>query len=124
MADSYFSSLRSGARDVRDDAEDYGRRAAGRLRDTGERLRDKGDDARGELSRLWADLEDLVEKRLGPAASEAGRSASRYAYQGRDMAVDYAQQLRDVTRSRPLVAIGVAVAATWLITSMLRSGRR
>jgi predicted phage gp36 major capsid-like protein len=124
MADSYFSSLRSGARDVRDDAEDYGRRAAGRLRDTGERLREKGDDARGELSRLWADLEDLVEKRLGPAASEAGRSASRYAYQGRDMAIDYAQQLRDVTRSRPLVAIGVAVAATWLITSMLRSGRR
>ena len=124
MTDSYFSSLRSGARDVRDDAEDYGRRAAGRLRDTGERLRDKGDDARGELSRLWADLEDLVEKRLGPAASEAGRSASRYAYQGRDMAMDYASQLRDVTRSRPLVAIGVAVAATWLITSMLRSGRR
>jgi hypothetical protein len=124
MADSYFSSLRSGAREARDTAEDYGHRAAGRLRDTGERLRDKGDDARGELSRLWADLEDLVEKRLGPAASEAGRSASRYAYQGRDIAMDYAAQLRDVTRSRPLVAIGVAVAATWLITSMLRSSRR
>ena len=124
MADSYFSSLRSGAREARDTAEDYGHRAAGRLRDAGERLRDKGDDARGELSRLWADLEDLVEKRLGPAASEAGRSASRYAYQGRDMAMDYAEQLRDVTRSRPLVAIGVAVAATWLITSMLRSGKR
>ena len=124
MADSYFSSLRSGARDARDSAEDYGRRARGSLRDTGERLRDKGEDARGELSRLWSDLEDLVEKRLGPAASEAGRSASRYAYQGRDMAIDYAEQLRDVTRSRPLVAIGVAVAATWLITSMLRSGRR
>ena len=90
MADSYFSSLRSGARDVRDDAEDYGRRAAGSLRDTGERLRDQGDDARGELSRLWSDLEDLVERRIGPAASEAGRSASRYAYQGRDMAMDYA----------------------------------
>ncbi|TDH61849.1 hypothetical protein E2C06_15075 [Dankookia rubra] len=124
MTDSYFSSLRSGARDARDNAEDYGRRARSSLRDTGERLRDKGEDARGELSRLWSDLEDLVEKRLGPAASEAGRSASRYAYQGRDMAVDYAEQLRDVTRSRPLVAIGVAVAATWLITSVLRSGRR
>ena len=124
MADGYLSSLRSGARDARDSAEDYSRRAAGSLRDTGERLRDKGEDARGELSRLWADLEDLVEKRLGPAASEAGRSASRYAYQGRDMAMDYAEQLRDVTRSRPLVAIGVAVAVTWLVTSMLRSGRR
>ena len=123
MADGFLSSLRSGARDARDDAEDYGRRAAGSLRHTGERLRDRGDDARGELSRLWSELEDLVEKRLGPAASHAGRSASRYAYQGRDMAMDYADQLRDVTRSRPLVAIGVAVAATWFITSMLR-GRR
>jgi hypothetical protein len=142
MTDSYFSSLRSGARSARDDAEDYGRRAAGSLRDargsaedygrraagslrdTGERLRDRGEDAKSELSRLWSDLEDLVERRIGPAASEAGRSASRYAYQGRDMALDYADQLRDVARSRPLVAIGVAVAATWLITSMLRSGKR
>ena len=142
MADGYFSNWRSGARDardsaedyrrraagglrdVRDNAEDYGRRAAGSLRDTGDRLRDRGEDAKGELARLWSDLEDLVERRIGPAASEAGRSASRYADQGRDMAMDYAAQLRDVTRARPLVAIGVAVAATWFITSMLRSGKR
>jgi hypothetical protein len=123
MADGYLSSLRSGARDARDTAEDYGRRAAGSLRDSGDRLRDRGEDARGELSRLWADLEDLVERRIGPAASEAGRSAGRYAQQGREVALDYAEQLRDVTRSRPLVAIGIAVAATWFISSMLRSKR-
>jgi ElaB/YqjD/DUF883 family membrane-anchored ribosome-binding protein len=123
MADGYLSSLRSGAREARDTAEDYGRRAGSGLRDTGDRLRERGDDARGELSRLWSQLEDLVERRIGPAASEAGRSASRYAREGRDVAIDYAEQLRDVTRSRPLVAIGVAVAATWLITSMLRSRR-
>ena len=135
MADSYFSNLRAGARDARDSAEDYGHRAASGLRearDTAEAygrraegtLRDKGEDARGEVSRLWAELEDLVERRIGPAASEAGRSASRYAHEGRDMAVDYAGQLRDVTRARPLVAIGVAVAATWFITSVLRSSKR
>jgi ElaB/YqjD/DUF883 family membrane-anchored ribosome-binding protein len=123
MADGYLSSLRSGARDAREAAEDYGQRAAGRLRDTGERLRDRGDDARSELSRLWSQLEDLVERRIRPAASEAASSAGGYARQGRDMAYDVADQLRDVTRSRPLVAIGVAVVATWLITSMLRSRR-
>jgi ElaB/YqjD/DUF883 family membrane-anchored ribosome-binding protein len=130
MANGYLSSLRSGAREARDSAEDYGRRATGslrdtgdRLRDTGSRLRDRGEDAKGDLARLWSELEDLVDKRLGPAASEASQVASRYAYQGRDMAMDYAGQLRDVTRARPLVAIGIAVAATWFISTMLRSKR-
>jgi hypothetical protein len=119
----YLSSLRDRAGDVRDDAEDYSRRA-------GRQLRDRGDDARSELSRLWGQLEDLVERRLGPAASEAAgqargyaQAAGGYARDGRDMAMDVAEQLREVTRSRPLVAIGIAVAATWLITSMLRSKR-
>ena len=63
MADSYFSSLRSGARDARDTAEEYGRRAAGslrdggdRLRDTGDRLRERGQDAKGDVARLWSEL--------------------------------------------------------------------
>jgi len=119
----YLSSLRDRAADVPHNAEDYGRRA-------GRQLRDRGDDARGELSRLWGELEDLVERRIAPAASDAAgqargyvRSAGGYAREGRDMAYDMAEQLRDVTRSRPLVAIGVAVAATWLISSMLRSRR-
>ncbi len=123
MADGYFSNWRSGARDARDTAEDYGRRAGSNLRDAGERLRDRGDDARGELSRLWSQLEDLVERRIRPAASDAADYAGGYARQGREVAYDVADQIRDVTRNRPLVAIGVAVAATWLISSMLRSRR-
>ena len=126
----YLSSLRDRGEDARDTAEDYGRRAAGRLRDTGDRLRDRGEDARGELSRLWNQLEDLIERRVRPAASDAAdyagtyaRQAGGYARQGRDMAYDVADHLRDATRSRPLVAIGIAVAATWLICGMLRSKR-
>lgn len=116
MADGYLSSLRSGAREARDTAEEYGRRTVGRLRD-------RGDDARSELSRLWSQLEDLVERRLRPVASEAADSASGYARQGRDIAYDVADQVRDLTRHRPLLAIGIAVAATWLIASMLHSRR-
>ncbi|WP_043340530.1 hypothetical protein [Belnapia moabensis] len=123
MANGFLSSLRSRADDVRDDAERYGRRASSSLRDTGERLRDRGDDARGELSRLWGQLEDLVERRLGPAANDVASRASYYARDGRDAAYDVADQLREVTRSRPLLAIGVAVAATWAISAMLRSRR-
>jgi ElaB/YqjD/DUF883 family membrane-anchored ribosome-binding protein len=130
MADGFLSSLRSRAEDARDDAERYGRRASGSLRDAGDRLRDvggslrdRGEDARGELSRLWGHLEDLVDRRLAPAASDAARSARHYARDGREAAYDMADQLRDVTRSRPLLAIGVAVAATWAISTMLRSRR-
>ncbi|MBL6081029.1 hypothetical protein JMJ56_23735 [Belnapia sp. T18] len=130
MVDGFLSSLRSRADDARDDAERYGRRASSSLRGTGERLRDvggslrdRGDDARGELSRLWGQLEDLVERRLGPAASDVANRAGYYARDGRDAAYDVADQLREVTRSRPLLAIGVAVAATWAISAMLRSRR-
>jgi ElaB/YqjD/DUF883 family membrane-anchored ribosome-binding protein len=123
MADGYFSSLRHRAEDVRDSAESYGRRASGSLRDTGERLRDRGGDARTELSRLWSQLEDLVERRISPAAQDAARYAGGYAREGRDVAMDMASHLRDATRSRPLMAIGIAVAATWLISGMLRSKR-
>lgn len=134
MANGYFSSLRSRAddardtaeqygRDARDTAETYGRRASGSLRDAGETVRDRGNDARGELSRLWSDLEDMVDRRISPAAHDAARYASSYARDGRDAALDMASQLRDVTRSKPLVAIGIAVAATWIISSMLRSKR-
>ena len=123
MADGFLSSLRSRADDVRDDAERYGRRASSSLRGTGERLRDRGDDARGELSRLWGQLEDLVERRLGPAANDVANRAGYYARDGREAAYDMADQLREVTRSRPLLAIGVAVAATWAISAMLRSRR-
>lgn len=135
MADGYFSNLRSRAEDVRDSAEKYGRgardsaekygrRASGSLRDAGETIRDRGDDAKGELAKLWSDLEELVERRISPAAHDAARYASSYARDGRDVALDMASQLRDVTRSRPLVAIGIAVAATWVISSMLRSNKR
>ncbi len=123
MADGFLSSLLSRADDVRDDAERYGRRASSNLRDAGSRLRDRGDDARGEISRLWGQLEDLIERRLAPAAGDFARSARHYARDGRETAYDVADQLRDVTRSRPLLAIGVAVAATWAISTMLRSRR-
>lgn len=117
MADGFLSGLGRRAEGARDQAEDYGRRAAGTLRE-------QGGDARGELRRLWSQLEDLVENRVAPAASGAVRAAGSYAEDGREMALDVAEQVRSAARARPLVAIGIAVVATWLVASMLGSRRK
>lgn len=123
MAQGYLSRLLSQGEDARDTAEDYRRRASRSLDHAGDRLRHRGEDASGELKRLWHQLEDLVENRIRPAAQDAAHRGRDYAHEGRDLAVDMTAQLREAARSRPLVAIGIAVAATWLITTMLRSRR-
>jgi ElaB/YqjD/DUF883 family membrane-anchored ribosome-binding protein len=122
MADGFLSGLARRAYDARDTAEDYGR-------DAGRRLREGGGDARGELRRLWSQMGDIVERNLGSSPREAvraaGDTARDYARDGREMAYDVADQIRTATRERPLVAIGIAVAATLIITSLLSSaGKR
>lgn len=143
MADGFLSGLARRVYESRDTAEDYGRDTGRRARDTADRardtaeeygdyarrrVRDRGDDARGELRRLWSQMEDVVERNLGSSPREAARTvgsyARDYADEGRELAYDLAAQVRDATRSRPLVAIGIAVAATFVITSLLSSGRR
>jgi len=121
MADGFLSGLARRAFDARETAEDYGR-------DAGRRVREGGDDARGELRRLWSQMEDIVERNLGSSPKEAARTvggyAREYAEDGRDLAYDVADQIRDATRSRPFVVIGLAVAATLIITSLISSGKR
>jgi hypothetical protein len=120
MADGFLSGLTRRAYETRDSAEDYGR-------DAGRRAREGAADARGELRRLWSQMEDIVERNYAPAADAArtaGSYARDYARDGRDYAYDVADQLRTATRAQPLVAIGIAVAATFIITSLLSSGKR
>jgi hypothetical protein len=117
MADGILSTLTRRADDWRGDAEDYGREA-------GRRLRRGSEDTRSELRRLWSQLEDVVDRQVAPRASEYARTARAYAEEGRDRASDAADYIRDAARARPLVAIGVAVAATWLVASLISRGRR
>ncbi|WP_149538987.1 hypothetical protein [Siccirubricoccus phaeus] len=123
MAGGILSALRTQANELGDGAESYGRRARREFRDRGREFRSRGDETRTELARLWSQLEDLVERRVVPTASEAVGNARDYAREGRDAAVYVAGHLREATRAQPLLAIGIAVTATWLISSMLR-GRR
>lgn len=136
MADGFLSGLARRVYEARDTAEEYGRDAGRRVRETAEeygdharrRGRDRGDDARGELRRLWSQMEDVVERNLGSSPREAARAvtgyARDYAEDGRELAYDVADQIRSATRARPFVAIGIAVAATFLITSLLSSSKR
>ena len=121
MADGFLSGLARRAYEARDTAEDYGR-------DAGRRVRESSGDARGELRRLWSQMEDLVERNLGSSPREAARTvgsyARDYAEDGRELAYDVADQIRSAARARPFVAIGIAVAATFVITSLLSSSKR
>lgn len=116
MADEVPAALRRIARDLRDATVGFGRSAGGELRE-------RHDDARAELARLLQQIEDIVEHRLQPVAREASRDAREVLDDGREVALDAAARLRDATRTHPFLAIGIAVAATWVVTSLLR-GRR
>ena len=121
MAEGILSSLARRVYDVRDTAEDYGRSAE-------RRLRGGGSEARSELRRLWSQLEDVVERNFGASPTEAARTATDYARDyardGREAAYVLADQLRSATRARPFLAIGIAVVATVVITSLLSGSRR
>jgi ElaB/YqjD/DUF883 family membrane-anchored ribosome-binding protein len=147
MADGFLSGLARRVGDWRDEAED-------RAEPYARRARRGGKDAMGELRGLWDRIEDLVERQVAPAASDYARSArdtaadyagsagdkayryaqgaGRYARraardygpQAREAAENAAGYLRDVTRQRPLLAIGVAIAGTWLVATLLSGSRR
>ncbi|WP_372618461.1 hypothetical protein [Falsiroseomonas sp.] len=106
-------SLRRIARQLRTETEEYGRHAA-------HDMRGRGVDTRAELKRLWSQLEDLVEHRARPAVRDASREGGRYLRGGRDAALDATDRLRHATREHPLLAIGIAVATTWAVVSLLR----
>jgi hypothetical protein len=135
----WISALARRAEDWREEAEDTGRHRGRQLvRDAGEArdalwrrggdtlsdLRHRGEDTRSELRRLWSQLEDLMEREVAPRASSYARTARDVAGEGRERVEEAADYLRHATRARPLLAIGVAVAATWLAVSLIRRGRR
>jgi ElaB/YqjD/DUF883 family membrane-anchored ribosome-binding protein len=104
--------LRDRAEHFTDAVEETGRHAASRASDY-------ADTASSRLGDLWSEIEALVSRQQ----PKVGARARGYAHDAGDYAADLSDQLRSMTRNRPLVAIGVAVAATWLVTSLIRSSR-
>jgi ElaB/YqjD/DUF883 family membrane-anchored ribosome-binding protein len=105
--------LRHRAEQYADAAQDTGRHAVSRAEGY-------ADQASGRLGELWSEIEALVGHR-GPSVAQRAR---HYAHDAGEAASDLSDQLVSLTRHRPLVVIGVAVAATWLVSSLLQSPRR
>jgi ElaB/YqjD/DUF883 family membrane-anchored ribosome-binding protein len=105
--------LRHRAEHFTDAAEQTGRHAASRASDY-------ADSASSRLGELWGEIEALVGRRH-PSLRERARS---YSHDAGDFASGLSDQLVAVTRQRPLVAIGVAVTATWLVAMLVSSSRR
>jgi hypothetical protein len=116
-ADDGYRRVRGLAGEGYDRARDLAEEGYDRVRDLADEGYRRSRDARGELRRLWDQLEEVVESRIAPAAGS-------YARQGLHYGRDAAESLRDVARHRPLLAIGVAVAATWVVASLIRGSRR
>lgn len=116
MAFEGSASLRRIARQLRDATEEHGRAAA-------TEIRERGGDTREELARLRSAVEDLLEDRIRPAARDASRHAAHYAREGRAVAIDARDRLRSATSTYPLMALGIAVATTWVVASLLTRRR-
>jgi hypothetical protein len=109
-------TLRRIGRQLREGTESQGREMSADLRD-------RGEDVRDELARLWRQVEELVDRRVVPTARSGWREARPYLREGGELAMDAAERLRGATRGHPLLAIGIAVATTWAVTSLLRTRR-
>lgn len=86
----------------------------------------------GEAASDYAHQAGRAARHYGPRAVRAAqdyapramRAARDYAPQAREAAESAAAYVRDATRARPLLAIGLAIGATWLVASMLSGDRR
>ncbi len=102
----------SAANDISNDArnlKDQAAAGAGRV----------ADDAREELARLRGQVEKLMSERVTPALGDAADTVQDYAHRARESIEDQADSLADQVRDRPLIAVGIAAAAGYLLGRLM-----
>jgi len=77
------------------------------------------DDARTELARLRAQVERLMQERVTPALAGAADTAEDYARRARDTIEEQADAISSTVRERPLLAVGIAAVAGYLIGRLM-----
>jgi ElaB/YqjD/DUF883 family membrane-anchored ribosome-binding protein len=93
---------------------------ARKLRDQAEASATRvGDDAKEELAKLRAQVERLMQERVTPALAGAADTVQDYANRARDTIEDQADAISETVRERPLVALGIAAAAGYLIGRLM-----
>lgn len=95
--------------------------------DDARRLRDQaaasservGDDAREELAKLRAQVERLMQDRVTPALAGAADQVQDYAHRARESVEDQVDALTETVREKPLMAVGIAALAGYLIGRLM-----
>ena len=77
------------------------------------------DNAQDELARLRVQVERLMEERVTPALAGAADQVSDYANRARETIEDQAETIAETVRERPLLAVGIAVAAGYLVGRLM-----
>ena len=77
------------------------------------------DDAREELARLRGQVEKLMSERVTPALGDAADTVQDYAHRARESIEDQADTLAEQVRDRPLVAVGIAAVAGYLLGRLM-----
>lgn len=81
--------------------------------------RDLAGDAQGELARLRGEVDRLTRERVTPALAGAAETAEGYVRQARDTVSEQSERVSDAVRERPLLAVGIAAAAGYLIGRLM-----
>jgi len=77
------------------------------------------DDAREELARLRAQVEKLMQERVTPALAGAAETVEDYAHRARDTIEHQADAVSATVRERPLLAVGLAALAGYLVGRLM-----
>lgn len=128
------NDLRGDVRDLKTDAKNLGSDAAGaatrsadQASGTASRVVDQASaaassvksDASDELARLRGQVERLMSERVTPALSSAANTVEDYATRAKAAVGEHADTLSDTVKDRPLVAVGVAALAGYLIGRLM-----
>ena len=109
--------------DTKLQAEGKADKAAGALRNAAggakDSARDLADDAQGELARLRGEVDRLTREKITPALADAAGTAEDYARRAQDAFAEQSERLSEVVRERPLLAVGLGLAAGYLVGRLM-----
>jgi len=83
--------------------------------------RDFGDGVGGELARLRDQVSRLMDENVTPALAGAAGAAEDYARQAKDAVVEQSEKASALIQERPLLAVGLGLAAGYLIGRLMGS---
>lgn len=111
--------MSSAANDFSDDARKLKNQAESSASRIGDEVKAVGNDAKDELAKLRDQVERLMSERVTPALAGAADQVQDYAHRARESIEDQADALSDTVRERPLIALGIAAAAGYLIGRLM-----